>query len=355
MWPPSSAASTSTSIPLSTEMIKRIKSRETLYCAMLLHDIAKGLPGDHSDVGAEIANSLCPRLGLSEAETEDVAWLVKNHLLMSDIAQRRDISDPKTVRDFVEAVQTPEMLRLLLVLTVADIRAVGPGVWNGWKGQLLRELYHEAEATMSGGDTTPARAARIGSAKAALEPNACADLPDEVRTRALARHYDAYWLAFDREAQERHARLMAAADARTELLALSVESNAFRAISDIVVYTPDHAGLFSRLAGAIAVSGGSIVDAKAFTTTDGFALDVFSVQDQDGGPFGDGARTERLRQTIAKTLAGQMLPKKALAKKKLKQRASAFHVRPRVNFDNDASAIATRGRSRGAGPAGPAL
>ncbi len=125
------------------------------------------------------------------------------------------------------------------------------------------------------------------------------------------------------------------------MLALSVESNAFRAISDVVVYTPDHAGLFSKLAGAIAVSGGSIVDAKAFTTTDGFALDVFSVQDQEGGPFGDGARTERLRQTIAKTLAGQMLPKKALAKKKLKQRATAFQVRPKVNFDNDASAIAT--------------
>ena len=326
--------------PLSSDIIKRIKSRETLYTAMLLHDIAKGLPGDHSDVGAEIARSLCPRLGLNPSETEDVAWLVKNHLLMSDVAQRRDIADPKTVRDFVEVVQTPEMLRLLVMLTVADIRAVGPGTWNGWKGQLLRELYYEAEATMSGGDTTPARTARIGGARARLEER-LADLPEEARARALARHYDAYWLAFDAAAQERHARLMAAADAKGELLTLSVESNAFRSVSDVVVYTPDHPGLFSKLAGAIAVSGGSIVDAKAFTTTDGFALDVFSVQDQDGGPFGDGARAERLRQTIAKTLAGQMLPKKALAKKKLKQRASAFQVRPRVNFDNDASSIAT--------------
>jgi [protein-PII] uridylyltransferase len=326
--------------PLSTEIVKRVKSRETLYCAMLLHDIAKGMPGDHSDEGAEIAHRLCPRWGLTPGDTEDVAWLVKNHLLMSDVAQRRDIADPKTVRDFVEAVQTPEMLRLLLVLTVADIRAVGPGVWNGWKGQLLRELYHEAEAAMTGGDISPARAARIGSAKRALEER-LGDLAPEARARAVSRHYDAYWLAFDTDIQERHARLMAGADAKGELLALSVESNAFRAISDVVIYTPDHPGLFSTLAGAIAVSGGSIADAKAFTTTDGFALDVFSVQDAEGGPFGDGARTERLRRAIAKTLAGEMLPRRALAKRKPKKRATAFQVRPRVNFDNDASAIAT--------------
>ncbi len=326
--------------PLSTDIIRRVKSRETLYCAILLHDIAKGLPGHHSEVGAEIARRLCPRWGLSESDTEDVVWLVENHLLMSDVAQRRDIADPKTVRDFVEAVQTPEMLRLLLILTVADIRAVGPGVWNGWKGQLLRELYHEAEAAMTGGDTSPARAARIAAAKERLAER-LADLSEMARARALSRHYDAYWLAFDTEAQERHARMMAAADAKGDLLALSAESNAFRAVSDVVLYTPDHPGLFSKLAGAIAVSGGSIVDAKAFTTTDGFALDVFSVQDQEGAPFCDGARTERLRQTIAKTLAGQVLPKVALAKAKLKKRTTAFQVRPRVHFDNDASSHAT--------------
>ena len=170
--------------PLSTDLIKRIKSREILYCAILLHDMAKGLPGNHSIVGAEIAQSLCPRLGLSREDTAAVAWLVKNHLVMSDTAQRRDITDPKTVRDFVEAVQSPEMLRLLLILTVADIRAVGPGVWNGWKGQLLRELYYEAESVMSGGDARPARAARIGLAKDALAER-LADLPESAaRTRA---------------------------------------------------------------------------------------------------------------------------------------------------------------------------
>ncbi len=326
--------------PLATEIIKRVKSRAALYVAMLLHDIAKGLPGDHSEVGAAIAQSLCPRLGLSPEDTAAVMWLVKNHLVMSDTAQKRDISDPKTVKDFVGQVQTPEVLRLLLVLTVADIAAVGPGVWNGWKGQLLRELYYEAEAVMSGGDAVPARAARVEYAKAGLVKR-IGDLPERVQARALTRHYDNYWLAFDDAAHERHARLMTVADADGELFSLGAESNDFRSVTEIVLYTPDHPGLFSQLAGAVSASGGTIVDAKAFTTGDGFALDVFSIQDAEGGTFGDAARVERLRLSIERTLRGEVYPRTAIAKKPAKKRSSAFRVTPRINFDNDASASAT--------------
>ena len=326
--------------PLTSDIVKRIKSRNVLYCAILLHDVAKGLPGDHSDVGAEIARSLCPRLGLSPAETASVAWLVKNHLVMSDTAQRRDVSDPKTVRDFVDMVQTPEMLRLLVILTVADIRAVGPGVWNGWKGQLLRELYYAAEHMMTGGDQAPGRGARVASAKAALEQR-LGDFTPEQREKALSRHYDNYWLAFDEDEVERHARLMAKADAEGQLLTLDASTNQFRAVTEIILYTPDNAGLFSQFAGAIAMSGGSIVDAKAFTTSDGFALDVFSVQDSEGDAFGDKERLGRLAQSIEKTLRGEVRPKRELARKVVRTRASAFSIRPKVLFDNEASRIAT--------------
>src|SRR5262249_21378547 len=161
---------------------------------------------------------------------------------------------------------------------VADIRAVGPGVFNGWKGQLLRELYYEAEAAMSGGDAMPGRAARIATAKIKLQER-LGDLPDAGRDRAVTRHYDPYWLAFDDAAYERQARLIADADEKGALLSMTAESDDFRAVTEVTIYTPDHPGLFSKLAGAIAVSGGSIVDAKAFTTSDGFALDVFSIQD----------------------------------------------------------------------------
>jgi [protein-PII] uridylyltransferase len=327
--------------PLSTEIIKRIRSRAVLYCAVLMHDIAKGLPGDHSDAGAGIAEKLCPRFGLSATDTVAVAWLVKNHLLMSDVAQRRDLADPRTVRDFVKQVQSPEMLRLLLVLTVADIRAVGPGVWNGWKGLLLRELYFAAEQMMRGDDQAPGRVARVAAARAALADR-LADFTPAQREQAISRHYDHYWLAFEPDEQERHARAMARADAAGELLTLTADINNFRAVTEVMLYAPDHAGLFSQLAGAIAMAGGSIVDAKVFTTTDGFALDVFSVQDSEGKAFGDEPRLARLHRTITRTLRGEIRPERELrVRGPIRGKTGVFTVRPKVLFDNDASAIAT--------------
>jgi [protein-PII] uridylyltransferase len=335
--------------PIAHDVMKRIAKREVLYCAMLLHDIAKGLPGDHSKLGAGIARHCCLRWGLSEDDTATVCWLVEHHLIMSDTAQRRDIADPKTVRDFVEVVQSPEYLRMLLVLTVADIRAVGPGVWNGWKGQLLRELFYEAESLISGGDQTRSHSARVEDAKAALELQ-LGDMAAEERERLIGRHYDPYWLTLETDAHVRHARMMAEADAKGDLLALDAVSNAFRAVTEITVYTPDHPGLFAQITGAMAAAGGSIVDAKVFTTSDGFALDIFSVQDAEGGPFGDATRVERLKQTILKIVRGEAVPRALFSKRPVKSKASAFNVPSRINFDNEASNVATvvevRGRDR---------
>src|SRR6202008_4345758 len=137
-------------VPIASEVVHLVQSRRVLYLAVLLHDIAKGRGGDHSELGAEIALKLGPRLGFSDEETETVAWLVRYHLVMSNTAFKRDIDDPKTTQDFVAAVQSLERLRLLLVLTVADIRAVGPKTWNSWKATLLRELYYRAEELISG-------------------------------------------------------------------------------------------------------------------------------------------------------------------------------------------------------------
>jgi [protein-PII] uridylyltransferase len=327
-------------LPLVSDLIKRVKSRQVLYVAALLHDMAKGLPGDHSEVGAAMAESVGARFGLSPGDTATVSWLVRHHLVMSDAAQKRDVSDPKTVQDFVGTVKTPERLRLLLILTAADIRAVGPGVWNGWKAQLLRELYLESETLMSGGDSTPTRSARIDEAKRALEER-LKNFTPAWRQRALSRHYDNYWLAFDADELEFHARLMQSADEKDSKLAVASRGEISNAVTEIVIYTPDHPGLFSRLAGAISISNGSIVGAKIFTTSDGYALDVFRVQDASGGPFGDGGRIERLRQTIIKTLAGEIRPRDVLAKRPPGRRAAAFKTRPKVNFDNEASTVST--------------
>ena len=123
----------------------------SLYMAMLLHDVAKGRGGDHSTLGAEVAAQVCPLLGLSAEETETVSWLVLHHLLLSQTAFKRDIDDPKTIFDVAETIQSPERLKLLLVLTVADMRAVSPRVWNGWKATLLREIYARVAEVLAGG------------------------------------------------------------------------------------------------------------------------------------------------------------------------------------------------------------
>ncbi|MGH6876190.1 MAG: [protein-PII] uridylyltransferase [Rhizomicrobium sp.] len=325
--------------PLASELVSRVKSREALYCAVFLHDVAKGLPGSHSGMGAVVAQALCPRWGISEPDTRMVVWLVHNHLLMSDTAQRRDISDPQTVRDFVNAVQSPELLRMLLVLTVADIRAVGPGVWNGWKAQLLRELYCEAESVMSG-RAVGARHARIHEAKETLS-HRLSDWPAVLRADALAHHHDNYWLAFEEAQLERNARLRKLVKDGAEPFALHADIDPTRSICEIVVCTPDRPGLFSQLAGAIAASGGSIVEAKAFTADDGLALDVFSVLDAEGGVFGDAHRIAKLRGAVAHALEGRAPARAGLTRIVGARRAAAFAVRPRVNFDNAASAAAT--------------
>ena len=127
--------------PLTSSAILEIKSYKSLFVAMLLHDIAKGKKGDHSENGSLIASKICPRLGLNKEETKMVEWLVLHHLLMSKTAFRYELGDPKVIKNFAKQVRSIDKLKSLLALTVADIRGVGPDVWNDWKGALIKELY----------------------------------------------------------------------------------------------------------------------------------------------------------------------------------------------------------------------
>ncbi|MBN9307765.1 [protein-PII] uridylyltransferase, partial [Devosia sp.] len=155
-------------LPLTHELLPHLNDTRLLYVALFLHDIAKGRPEDHSIAGARIAKKFCPRLGLDPAETDTVAWLVEHHLLMSEVAQSRDIQDPETAKSFADVVQSPQRLALLMILTACDIRAVGPGVWTGWKGSLLRALYYATEPLLSGGHSQVTQRDRIEAAKSAL-------------------------------------------------------------------------------------------------------------------------------------------------------------------------------------------
>ncbi len=185
--------------PLATRIFPLLKFPHLLFVAAFLHDIAKGRPEDHSIAGEAVAREVCPRLGLSPRETDHVAWLVREHLTMSNVAQTRDIQDAKTVRAFAETVQSVERLRMLLVLTVADIRAVGPGVFTGWKGQLLRELYSRTEPLLSGGQPTLPQEARVAQARG--EFKASAQAQGVAADDFIAMHFDPYWLQTEPELQ----------------------------------------------------------------------------------------------------------------------------------------------------------
>jgi [protein-PII] uridylyltransferase len=325
--------------PIASGLVEDLQSRRALYAATLLHDIAKGRGGDHSELGAELAVAIGPTIGLSTEETETVSWLVLHHLLLSQTAFKRDIDDPKTIMDLADTIQSPERLKLLLVLTVADMRAVSAKVWNGWKATLLRELYSRVADVLAGGLASTERDVRVAMAKEVVSEH-LADWPEADRAFFLGLGYPGYWLSFDPETHARHARLIRDAEARHAPLTVDTQPLPARAVTEVTVYTADHAGLFSRIAGALAVAGASIVDARIHTLTNGSALDTFWIQDTAGGAFDAPHRLARLHVLIDQALSGRLGVAGEISRASrgvLGRRMRAIHVPPRVVVDNRAS------------------
>ena len=325
--------------PLASELIRSVTSRRALYLALFLHDIAKGRGGNHSEKGETIARKLGPRLGLSAEEVETAGWLVRHHLAMSYIAFKRDLQDPRTVADFVALVQSPERLRLLLVLTVADIRAVGPGRWNAWKGQLLGELFRLSEEAMLGASSP--QADRVSAAQGAVRA-LLSDVGDDEFARHAARFSPAYWLGGAPESLARNARLMRRADRRENPYAFDARADRDGGVTEVTLYTADRPGLFARIAGAMAQCGVGIVAAKIMTTTDGMVLDSFVVQDQGGGAVESEARLEALAARIEAASAAPPGPDPSPPPRTRRPSpTAAFEVMPRVLIDNQASGLHT--------------
>ena len=328
--------------PLLTEILPQIGHRTALYVAAFLHDIAKGRNEDHSIAGAEVARKLCPRLGLNAADTERVAWLIEQHLTMSNIAQGRDISDPRTAASFAATVQTLDRLRLLLALTVVDIRAVGPGVWNAWKGQLLRNLYWETEVHLGGGHSAIDRKSRVAAAREALRKALPAWSDPEFEAYA-ARHYPAYWLKVDLARRVEHARLFHAMTAQVRSLTTEVSTDASRGVTELTVIAPDHPRLLAIIAGACASAAANIVDAHIFTTTDGFALDSIFISRALPEDADEIRRARRIAETVEKTLRGEMRLGEAIQDRRRRETRNTknFTVEPEVEIDNTQSGLYT--------------
>lgn len=324
--------------PLSHDLMPSIQSRRALYVALFLHDIGKGRAEAHEIVGGRIARTLCPRLGLTPQETDTVVWLVENHLVMSQTAQSRDISDPRTIATFSENVQTMERLRLLLVLTVCDIRGVGPGVWNGWKGQLLRALYRETEMVLSGDYGGAERGERVVQVQKEL----AALLPEWSEAKFLAyahRHNPAYWIKVDLAHQIQHARLFERAEASGDRFQVDTATDAFRGVTELTVMAIDHPRLLSIITGACAAAGANIVEAQIFTTNDGFALDSITISRAFDQDFDEMRRADRVAKHIIATLKGEVrLPEIVASRRAQTAISQAFTVAPQVMIDNELSA-----------------
>ncbi len=341
-----------TELPLSTALMPQVQNRKVLYVAAFLHDIGKGRIEDHSIVGARSARQLCPRMGLTAAETETVAWLIEQHLTMSNIAQSRDISDPKTIRDFADIVQSPERLKMLFILTIADIRAVGPGVWNGWKGQLLRNLYYETEPVVAGGHTHIQRSQRVSGAQTALQVALTKKnwATSEVSTYE-SRHYPDYWLRTDTGQQTEHAEMIRRAEVSNKQLVTASKTDGFKAITELTIYAPNHPRLLALFAGACAAAGANISGAHISTTRDGFALDTFLLARDFVTDDDELRRTKRIGEAIDNVLQGKVRLSALLAKRRpTTDRADAFNVAPEVLINNRLSdrftVIEVSGRDR---------
>ena len=325
-------------LPIASSILKDGVNRKVIYIALLLHDIGKGRSDDHSILGAKIAKQVSPRLGLNKQETETVEWLVRYHLLMSDMAQKRDISDPRTVRDFAKAVQSVKRLNLLTVLTVCDIRSVGPDTWNNWKATLIRQLYAETKAILEQGAEALNRENRMTEAKKALREKLSEWDNKDIKIET-GRHYPPYWQGFQVDAQFAFAKLLRNLGADEIKIELTPDTD--RDATRICFALSDHPGIFSRLAGALALVGANVVDARSYTSKDGFATAAFWIQDGDGSPYNQ-ARFSRLRRMIEKTLSGEVIPREAIKERdKFKKREKAFKVPTSITFDNEGSEIYT--------------
>ncbi|MEP6482879.1 MAG: [protein-PII] uridylyltransferase [Rudaea sp.] len=332
-------ASTSREFAHAHELWVRVPKPEVLLLAVLFHDIAKGRGGDHSELGETDAREFCARLGLSSGDTELVAWLVKQHLLMSVTAQRQDITDPDVVHAFSEKVRDRERLDYLYLLTVADISGTSAKLWNSWKDQLLSDLYKSARDALRGGLASPPDAAeRVvdcqAQASALLRESGLAD--DEMK-RVWSQFPDQSFLRFTaREIAWQTAGIARHAEAGQPLVV--IDGAGSRGSSEIFVYAPDRDGLFAAATAVLDRLRLSVQDARIVTSRDGMSLDSFLVLDADGHALTDTSRIERLRRALIDSLSQN--PYRAdLAPRAMTRSLRHFNIPPRISYDLDRSGL----------------
>jgi len=335
--------------PVTTSFIKDWdeRLRRMVYMACLFHDVGKG-QGDQCIEGAALSRDACRRLGLPEADVETISWLVRNHLEMSETAQRRDTSNPATIKNFARTVGSVTRLQMLTALTCVDIRAVGPGIWNDWKGELMRQLYQSTMQELMGefeGEDHGAFDVFLKDLKEAVAPDIAAASTPVFKTLS-----GAYWYNFTRDDQYNHAKFFAGAAAKNIEHHVTARLNRAIDITELWVLSLDRDHLFADLAGAISSCGASITGAHLHTGSTGVVFNVFYIQNTEGLAFGrkNPKRIEELVGATLKAAQGKTARFKQPAALP-SRRADAIPIRPRVSIDqtsDSAAIVEVEGRDR---------
>ena len=322
--------------PLASKIILEISSKKCLFVAMLLHDIAKGRKGDHSENGALIASVVCPRLGLSKEETKTVEWLILYHLLMSKTAFRYELGDARVIKSFVDKVKSVERLKLLLVLTVADIKGVGPEIWNDWKGSLITELYSKSFDMLQKDNVNELIKTPKKSFENFLVENG---LTNSDAKQYCSYYYDNYWEIFKLSRIINHYEIFRNMYKDSKKFKVHLFDESKLKATELLVIAPDHHGLFSLISGLVSASGYDVVNAKIITRSDGYALDTFFIQNKNRQPIIEEHSKKKLLKVISQGLEGNFNVEKALNKRweEIPARFRAIKAPTRVIIDNNMS------------------
>ena len=322
--------------PLASKIILEISSKKCLFVAMLLHDIAKGRKGDHSENGALIASVVCPRLGLSKEETKTVEWLILYHLLMSKTAFRYELGDARVIKSFVDKVKSVERLKLLLVLTVADIKGVGPEIWNDWKGSLITELYSKSFDMLQKDNVNELIKTPKKSFEIFLIENGLANSDAK---KYCSYYYNNYWEIFKLSRIINHYEIFRNMYKDSKKFKVHLFDESKLKATELLVIAPDHHGLFSLISGLVSASGYDVVNAKIITRSDGYALDTFFIQNKNRQPITEEHSKKKLLKIISQGLEGNFNVEKALNKRweEIPARFRAIKAPTRVIIDNNMS------------------
>lgn len=320
--------------PLCSELIQVFNKPELLYIAGLFHDIAKGRGGDHSELGANEVRSFCKQHKISEADTEFIAWLVQNHLLMSITAQKKDISDPEVIKEFAAKVMNQAHLDYLYLLTVADIRATNPDIWNSWKDALLKELYQGARRALQQGMEIPDQGKLIGEIREKIQPALEGKGISIAEINHVLKDFgDEYFLYYTPDEIIWHLSSIIQNN-KDALPLILIRSQKERGSTAIFIYGPCQDNQFAIITSVLDQLKLTIVTARIMTSEQNHSMDTYLVLEYNGEAIEDEYRLDEIQKALTQYLIKHENPKISVSRRPARQ-IKHFEIPTRVSFEDD--------------------